>query len=199
MEETEKLYTIGRIAKMCNIPPHQLRADDKCGIFSPEIRDENNNYRYYSERQLGDLLLIQELNRFGIPLKTIVALVQNQELFLLKSMLEENLQQMRRELEQKQLQYHQLVDALQTISIGILRAYNDTRIISLVCFTSYWIIGLPLGFTLARTDWLVPAMGPAGFWISYIVALGFGALCYLIRVHHLHGLDAEAVRRRIQR
>ena len=53
--------------------------------------------------------------------------------------------------------------------------------------------------TLARTDWLVPAMGPAGFWISYIVALGFGALCYLIRVHHLHGLDAEAVRRRIQR
>lgn len=68
---------------------------------------------------------------------------------------------------------YQLVDALQTISIGILRAYNDTRIISLVCFTSYWIIGLPLGFTLARTDWLVPAMGPAGFWISYIVALGF--------------------------
>ena len=61
---------------------------------------------------------------------------------------------------------YQLVDALQTISIGILRAYNDTRIISLVCFTSYWIIGLPLGFTLARTDWLVPAMGPAGFWIS---------------------------------
>ena len=94
---------------------------------------------------------------------------------------------------------YQLVDALQTISIGILRAYNDPRIISLVCFTSYWIIGLPLGFTLARTDWLVPAMGPAGFWISYIVALGFGALCYLIRVHHLHGLDAEAVRRRIQR
>lgn len=82
---------------------------------------KTNNYRYYSERQLGDLLLIQELNRFGIPLKTIVALVQNQELFLLKSMLEENLQQMRRELEQKQLQYHQLVDALLRIQDGIMR------------------------------------------------------------------------------
>ena len=45
-----------------------------------------------------------------------------------------------------------MVDALQTISIGILRAYNDTRIISLVCFTSYWIIGLPLGLLLAVTD-----------------------------------------------
>ena len=94
---------------------------------------------------------------------------------------------------------YQLVDALQTISIGILRAYNDTRTISLVCFASYWVIGLPLGFTLARTDLVVPALGAAGFWIAYIAALGFGALCYLARVHHLHGLDAGAVRRRIQR
>ena len=91
------------------------------------------------------------------------------------------------------------MDALQTISIGILRAYNDTRTISLVCFASYWVIGLPLGFTLARTDLVVPALGAAGFWIAYIAALGFGALCYLARVHHLHGLDAGAVRRRIQR
>ena len=94
---------------------------------------------------------------------------------------------------------YQLVDALQTISIGILRTYNDTRTISLVCFASYWVIGLPLGFTLARTDLVVPALGAAGFWIAYIAALGFGALCYLARVHHLHGLDAGAVRRRIQR
>ena len=94
---------------------------------------------------------------------------------------------------------YQVVDALQTTSIGVLRAYNDTRVISLVCFTSYWVIGLPLGWSLARTDWLVPAMGPAGFWISYIVALGFGALCYLVRVRHLHSLDAESVRRRIHR
>ena len=62
-----------------------------------------------------------------------------------------------------------------------------------------YVIGLPLGFTLARTDLLVPALGAAGFWIAYIAALGFGALCYLTRVHHLHRLDAEAVRRRIQR
>ena len=37
------------------------------------------------------------------------------------------------------------------------------------------------------------------FRVAGNAALGFGALCYLIRVHHLHGLDAEAVRRRIQR
>ena len=94
---------------------------------------------------------------------------------------------------------YQVVDALQTISIGILRGYNDTRIISLICFSAYCIIGLPLGFVLSRTDWLVPAMGAQGFWIAYIAALSFGAVCYLCRVRHLHGLPEETILQKIHR
>lgn len=94
---------------------------------------------------------------------------------------------------------YQVVDALQTISIGILRGYNDTRIISLICFSAYCIIGLPLGFVLSRTDWIVPAMGAQGFWIAYIAALSFGAVCYLCRVRHLHGLPEETILQKIHR
>ena len=32
---------------------------------------------------------------------------------------------------------------LQMTGIGVLRGYNDTRIISVICFIAYWIIGLP--------------------------------------------------------
>ena len=46
---------------------------------------------------------------------------------------------------------------------------------------------------------LTPALGAVGFWIAYIVALGFGALCYLLRVRFLHGLTAEAVLGRVRR
>ena len=94
---------------------------------------------------------------------------------------------------------YQFVDAVQTISIGILRGYNDTRIISLICFSAYCIIGLPLGFVLSRTDWIVPAMGAQGFWIAYIAALSFGAVCYLCRVRHLHGLPEETILQKIHR
>lgn len=94
---------------------------------------------------------------------------------------------------------YQVVDGLQVTGIGILRGYNDTRIISIICFIAYWVIGLPLGFLLARTDLLTPLMGAQGFWIAYIVALGFGALCYLLRVRFLHGLTAEAVLGRVRR
>ena len=55
---------------------------------------------------------------------------------------------------------YQLVDGLQATGIGILRGHNDTRIISFICFGAYWIVGLPLGVILARTDLFVPAMPP---------------------------------------
>lgn len=95
---------------------------------------------------------------------------------------------------------YQFVDAVQTIGIGILRGYNDTRIISIVCLVSYWGIGLPVGYTLARTDWLTTApLGAQGFWTAYLLALGFSALCYSLRLRHLHRLDAETIARKIHR
>lgn len=94
---------------------------------------------------------------------------------------------------------YQLVDGLQMTGIGILRGYNDTRIISVICFVAYWVIGLPLGYALARTDLIVPSLGAEGFWICYLAALGFGALCYLLRVRWLHSLPEALVLRRLRR
>lgn len=66
----------------------------------------------------------------------------------------------------------------------------------MICFIAYWIIGLPLGYALARTNLLGPPLGAEGFWIAYIFALGFGAACYLWRVRFLHRLgDAEVLAR----
>ncbi len=92
---------------------------------------------------------------------------------------------------------YQVVDTLQNISCGVLRGYNDTRIISLVCLVSYGFIGLGGGYLLGRTDVLVPALGAAGFWYGYIISLSVCAVCYMARVHYLHGLDMDTVRERL--
>ena len=92
---------------------------------------------------------------------------------------------------------NQVVDTLQNISCGVLRGYNDTRIISLVCLVSYGFIGLGGGYLLGRTDVLVPALGAAGFWYGYIISLSVCAVCYMARVHYLHGLDMDTVRERL--
>lgn len=93
---------------------------------------------------------------------------------------------------------YQLVDCLQTAALGVLRGYNDTRITGLICFVAYWIIGLPSGYVLSRTDLVVPAMGAEGFWVGYLFALAFGAICYLLRLRYLHSLADREVLARVR-
>lgn len=91
---------------------------------------------------------------------------------------------------------YQICDIVQSIASGILRGYNDTRIISAVCLIGYGVLGLPTGYALARTDLIVPAMGAAGFWAGYLVALAFASVAFLSRIVWLHRLPPAEVRRR---
>ena len=78
---------------------------------------------------------------------------------------------------------YQLPDALQVSANGILRGLKYTAPIGYITFVSYWLIGFALGFVLARTDLIVPAMGPHGFWIGIIVGLSAAAIMLMFTVH----------------
>lgn len=78
---------------------------------------------------------------------------------------------------------YQLPDALQVAANGILRGLKYTAPISYITFISYWLIGFCLGFVLARTDLIVPAMGPHGFWVGIIVGLTTAAILLMLTVH----------------
>jgi MATE family multidrug resistance protein len=77
---------------------------------------------------------------------------------------------------------YQLPDALQVSANGILRGLKHTAPISYITFISYWLIGFVLGYVLARTDLIVPAMGPHGFWIGIIVGLSVAAILLMLTV-----------------
>ena len=77
---------------------------------------------------------------------------------------------------------YQLPDSLQAAANGILRGLKHTAPISYITFISYWLIGFSLGFVLARTDLIVPAMGPHGFWVGIIVGLSVAAVLLMLTV-----------------
>ena len=47
-------YTIGQMAKLCNVSTKQLRFYDERGLVTPAYRDEINGYRYYERRQIEE-------------------------------------------------------------------------------------------------------------------------------------------------
>ncbi|NOU49297.1 MATE family efflux transporter [Pseudoalteromonas sp. JBTF-M23] len=77
---------------------------------------------------------------------------------------------------------YQLPDALQVAANGVLRGLKYTKPISYITFVSYWVIGFSLGYILAKTDLIAPAMGPKGFWIGIIVGLSAAAVMLLLSV-----------------
>lgn len=91
----------------------------------------------------------------------------------------------------------QIVDAVQAWGIGVLRGYNDTRIILIVSLICYWCIGLPLGYTLTYGHLTGTPWGAAGFWTAYIITLSVTSCCYIWRVRYLHRMGPAAVRKKI--
>jgi MATE family multidrug resistance protein len=94
---------------------------------------------------------------------------------------------------------YQFSDSIQVIGSGILRGYKDTRSIFFITFIAYWLLGLPAGYLLALTDWLVPRMGPAGFWCGFIIGLTSAAVMMLWRIRRLQQSPAEVILTRAAR
>lgn len=81
---------------------------------------------------------------------------------------------------------YQCMDAIQVVAAGALRGYKDMAAIFNRTFIAYWIIGLPSGYILGMTDWVVEPMGAHGFWIGFIIGLSSGALMLGSRLNWMH-------------
>lgn len=76
MKENNKLYfSTGEFAKIVGVTKHTLFHYDKLGIFSPQIKEEND-YRYYSAFQVEPFFVISALKELGMPLKEIKAYLE---------------------------------------------------------------------------------------------------------------------------
>ncbi|AXF62519.1 multidrug transporter MdtK [Leclercia sp. LSNIH6] len=94
---------------------------------------------------------------------------------------------------------YQLSDSIQVIGSGVLRGYKDTRSIFFITFIAYWVLGLPSGYILALTDLVVDRMGPAGFWMGFIIGLTSAAVMMMLRMRFLQRQPSSVILQRAAR
>ena len=94
---------------------------------------------------------------------------------------------------------YQFSDTIQMVVGGILRGYKDTKVILYITLFSYWVIGVPLGYTLGRTDWLVPHIAAKGFWIAFVVSLTFAAILLSLRMKKMQAMTDNAILQRLEK
>ncbi len=73
----------------------------------------------------------------------------------------------------------QVADGLQVVALSALRGLTDVRVPALVAALAYWIIAVPLGYTLAFPG----GRGAVGIWIGLATGLGTAALTLSWRFH----------------
>lgn len=115
----EELYSIGKMARLCGITAKQLRYYDDNNILSPAVRDPDTGYRYYSSRQMEEVLLIKELRRIGVSLQSIVALINNRDLKYMRDELEKSIREAQQTVADAQLKYDQTIEALLRVTKAI--------------------------------------------------------------------------------
>lgn len=76
----------------------------------------------------------------------------------------------------------QVSDAIQVSTAGALRGYKDTRIPMALQVLAYWVVGLPLGYSLGLTSLWGAPMGAPGFWIGLIAGLTASAVLLSLRL-----------------
>ncbi len=122
MGQDVKKYTVGQMAELCNISKKQLRYYDTNNILIPQYRDENTNYRYYTDNQIEEVLLLQELKGLDFSLKEIGNTLEQRQLNVLQQELENRLYDLRSELENVQKKYNHAMDILLRVSKGVHEA-----------------------------------------------------------------------------
>lgn len=93
------------------------------------------------------------------------------------------------------LALYQCSDYLQVVAASVLRGHKDTKSIFFITFISYWLVGLPTGYILGMTDFILPHKGPAGFWIGFIFGLSVAAVLLLSRMNYLQKKELSALAR----
>ena len=118
---TEEKYTVGQMAKLCNVSKRILRYYDQNGIVVPAFRDKDTNYRYYSQDQIRQIRFLQELRELAVPMKTIGKLFPGGDLMAFEAELEQHLQMLREEISDLQEKYERTLDIfLQITRVGAI-------------------------------------------------------------------------------
>ena len=74
--------------------------------------------------------------------------------------------------------FFQLSDAINAPIQGALRGYKDVNITLIMAIISYWIVGLPVGYILAK----LCNFGPYGYWLGLIGGLAVSAVALSFRL-----------------
>ncbi|MBU5438034.1 MerR family transcriptional regulator [Tissierella sp. MSJ-40] len=124
------MYTIGEFSKIGGVSTKTLRYYDEMNILKPAYVNNENQYRYYSQEQVLEILFIIELKEYGLTLDEIKKVLEDKNIYFLQNILEEKLQEINKQLEEKIKMQSRIERKIKKMKIGgkIMESYKTLAV-----------------------------------------------------------------------
>lgn len=80
---------------------------------------------------------------------------------------------------------YQISDAVQICMTSALRSYQDTRIPLAIVLIAYWLISIPIGWSLSVGQFNTIPMEASGMWLGLVIGLSVAALLQGLRFRYV--------------
>ena len=76
----KNLYSIGELSRLCNVTDRTLRYYDKINLLKPTYIDPDNNYRYYSTKDILTINIVKKMKYNGFKLEDVKKIIRNNDI-----------------------------------------------------------------------------------------------------------------------
>lgn len=121
------VFKIGEFSKITQVSVRMLRYYDEQGLLAPELICNENGYRYYSASQIDELNKIVMLRDMGFSVKDIKKLISDWTPELIRSKLEQQLNNIEESIQVEQRKLRQIQGYLK--DVDNLKRQCDLRIV----------------------------------------------------------------------
>lgn len=104
-----KIYSSSEICKICDVSRKQLRYYEERGMLSNVMRNENNNYRFYTAEHIKQIMAANELKNINLSMDEIKKIFFDQTLVGIKLSLEKKIENAKEEMERSLKHYEYIM------------------------------------------------------------------------------------------
>ncbi len=100
-----RYYSIGELAELCGVSNKTLRYYDTIGLLSPEHKNDETGYRYYTKQQVFDVFLIKKLQNLGFSLKELQDVIKLEDPKMFADEIGHRMDELRKQIDQMERVY----------------------------------------------------------------------------------------------
>lgn len=120
MPDSKQFFSPKEVSELCNLSRKQLRYYEKQGLITPVSRNENNNYRFYTQQHITQLFMIREYMLLGYTLQEIQEILDNNDLQHIRTFFSNWMDRSQKKFNESVLEYTKQIQKYRQVSEAIV-------------------------------------------------------------------------------